>query len=36
VRPDGHIAWLATSDGDIDKDALEVALHTWFGEADKQ
>lgn len=31
VRPDGHVAWVAPSRGELDKDGLVSSLHRWFG-----
>ena len=31
VRPDGHVAWLAAKDSELDKDGLKAALRRWFG-----
>ncbi|GAB3740877.1 FAD-dependent monooxygenase [Amycolatopsis oliviviridis] len=33
VRPDGHVAWAAATDGAPDTAALRTALTTWFGAA---
>ncbi|CAM4303385.1 FAD-dependent monooxygenase [Nocardiopsis rhodophaea] len=31
IRPDGHIAWAETTDGNGAADTLDVALQQWFG-----
>ncbi|MFC0549073.1 FAD-dependent monooxygenase [Kutzneria chonburiensis] len=31
IRPDGHIAWLATTDGRAEPGPLAAALERWFG-----
>jgi 2-polyprenyl-6-methoxyphenol hydroxylase-like FAD-dependent oxidoreductase len=31
IRPDGHIAWLATADGRVEPGPLAAALARWFG-----
>jgi 3-(3-hydroxy-phenyl)propionate hydroxylase len=33
IRPDGHVAWVADTDGTPDTSALRTALTTWFGPA---
>jgi 2-polyprenyl-6-methoxyphenol hydroxylase-like FAD-dependent oxidoreductase len=31
IRPDGHVAWLATADGGAEPGPLAAALERWFG-----
>ncbi|MGW3989556.1 FAD-dependent monooxygenase [Streptomyces sp. NPDC004830] len=33
IRPDGHVAWAADPDRELDPSALRTALATWFGPA---
>ena len=32
IRPDGHVAWVARSRHELDKDGLDAALRRWFGQ----